>query len=502
MGDLSGNPTVLALFERSVARSPGAEALVLETGQSFTYSRLSDVADALSGRIFPLCGLVAGRRPLVCLMMHRHMPLVASMIAVLRCGAAYVPLDPAFPPERQMYIFSHSQCALLVADEESHRAALELGVSLPPTLVVSATSGEVLLSTIPEAGEAVGNALLSGSDAGSAGDEAMYVLYTSGSTGRPKGVVVRHRGVSNVVRWFVEELRLSSSSRVLGLTTVCFDISVLEIFMPLVSGGTLVFADTGSQKNPFRLLELVNSARVNVFQATPTTYEMMLATGWRGDQNIDFLVGGEAFRASLLPLLGTCRSIRNVYGPTETTIWSSCYLLPEDVSAIPHSGNGSGVSVNVPIGSPISNTAFYLVDPDTAKLTASSEGELWIGGDGVAEGYLNAPELTTARFLPNPFGDGMVYRTGDLVRRVGDNDYVFVRRLDDQVKVDGFRIELSEIETVYAQHPLVEQAVAAVKNNRLIVFLKPKHSGPLSMEGEKSIHRAAASSLTYYMMPK
>ena len=499
MTSADGSETVLDLFERSVARSPEAVALVQAGGESFTYSQLSDVAASLAERIRPSCSGAAGRRPLVCLMMQRHMPLVASMLAVLRCGAAYVPVDPSFPPERQSYIFAHSQCSLLIADEESHRAALELGVRLPPAVVVAET-GEVLSSYLAEGESAVGNALLDSGVSGRSAEEAMYVLYTSGSTGKPKGVVVRHRGVANVVQWFAKELGLTSESRVLALTTVCFDISVLEIYMPLTSGGTLVLADSGSQKNPYRLLELVSSARVNVVQATPTTFEMLLATGWRGDSSLDLLVGGEAFRPSLLPLLGTCRSIRNVYGPTETTIWSSCFLLPGHADKLPLSGTGVGVSV--PIGSPISRTAFYLVDPESEQLAMESEGELWIGGVGVAEGYLNAPELTSARFLRNPFGEGMVYRTGDLVRRMSSGDYVFVRRLDDQVKVDGFRIELSEVETVYSQHPLVEQAVAAVKDNRLVVFLKPQKNLLLSVADERSIHRAAAESLTHYMMPK
>jgi non-ribosomal peptide synthetase component F len=177
---------------------------------------------------------------------------------------------------------------------------------------------------------------------------------------------------------------------------------------------------------------------VTVFQATPTTYEMLLASGWKGDCGIDILVGGEAFRSSLLPLLGTCRSIRNVYGPTETTIWSSSYSLPFDVALIP--GGSVGGVVSVPVGKPISHTMFYLVDPNSADHDVCSlnatEGELYIGGIGVAAGYLHAPDMTAAKFIRNPFGEeGIVYRTGDLVSLLDGGEYVFIRRLDDQVEL-------------------------------------------------------------------
>jgi non-ribosomal peptide synthetase component F len=245
--------------------------------------------------------------------------------------------------------------------------------------------------------------------------------------------MVKESSVVNIMQWFGRELVINPASRVLCLTTFCFDISVLEIYLPLVFGGTIVLAQSTSQKDPFTLLQLISRTRVTVFQATPTTYELMLATGWAGDMKIDFLVGGEAFRPSLLPLIGACRSLRNVYGPTETTIWSSC----SDISALVM-GEGSG-PLSVPIGLPISATNFYIVvetdgidsandgrkrDQNNVKFrlaAAGEEGELWIGGVGVAAGYLNAPVLTAAVFVPNPFdavSSPILYRTGDIVRRL------------------------------------------------------------------------------------
>ena len=227
-------------------------------------------------------------------------------------------------------------------------------------------------------------------------------------------------------------------------------------------------------------------------------------------------IGGEAFRNSLIPMVENCRSVRNVCmnlsyyicfcvkiivdGPTETTIWSSCYLIPRL--------SPDKLSLPIPVGKPISQTAFYLVsekssiDNKTVVCLSGDEGELCIGGIGVAAGYLNSPTLTIEKFIVNPFGSGVIYRTGDHVRRLDGGDYVFVHRLDDQVKVDGFRIELSEIENVYSQHPLVRQAVALVRDNRLGIYILPSEGSILEQTQLSLIREHAKRFLMYYMMPK
>ena len=424
-------------------------------------------------------------------------------------------MDPAFPPDRQSYIFSHSKCQLLVADYDSYRSAITLGAELPNYMIVNSFTGEVDFVASPTINETDvdWNAVETIVPVKPTSETLVYVLYTSGSTGKPKGVTVKQLGVANIVEWFAEEMGVGSHSIVMGLTTFCFDISVLEVFLPLTRGGLLVMADSSTQKDPFRLLDLMAAFQVTVFQATPTTYEMMLATGWKGDPRIDFLVGGEAFRPSLLPIAdkagGRCNSLRNVYGPTETTIWSLSYTVPQDLAT------ASG-SVQVPIGSAISRTLLYVVaekpKPQDAwrEVEFGAEGELWIGGIGVAKGYLHAPNLTQDKFLPNPFGEGVVYRTGDVVKQLQQPgaDFVFVRRIDDQVKVDGFRIELAEIEAVYMQQKAVEQAVALVRNNKLVIYMKLTAGGRSSCDkkGEgpllEDLRTAAARSLTYYMVPK
>ena len=283
------------IFDASCEEYHHNIALITETGSSaISYSELNSNASALEAslRSFLYCDGNAGNhenvqdscRRTVAVMTERNVAMVVAIIAILKAGAAYVPVDPSFPPDRQSHIFTHSKSKLLVIDLSSYSNALSLGVQLPPVIVIDPSCGKVCkiigveftntMELIP-----VRNP-----------QDLAYVLYTSGSTGKPKGVMVTHEGVVNIVNWFADELQIKSKSVVLGLTTFCFDISVLEMFMPLFRGGTLVIASSSTQKDPFHLLDVIRDRNVTVVQATPTTYEMMLATGWRGDSNIDFLV--------------------------------------------------------------------------------------------------------------------------------------------------------------------------------------------------------------------
>jgi non-ribosomal peptide synthetase component F len=282
-----------------------------------------------------------------------------------------------------------------------------------------------------------------------------YVLYTSGSTGKPKGVMVKNKGLLNVTEYFVDLLGMGGNDSVLGLTTLCFDISMLEVFMPLMSGARLVLVTATTQKNPMKIIDCLKEWKITIMQATPTTYEMLLGMSWYGDPGVKCLVGGEACRPKVAALAPYCKKLYNVYGPTETSIWSSAYLLPDSGSKgcitaaqaeagyLSDTADISRLPKAVPVGGPIWATSFYLVDESGKEVKGQGEeGELWIGGEGVALGYLHADHLTKDRFLPNPFHQDpgeKVYKTGDLFRRLEDGSYVFVRRLDDQVKVNGYR---------------------------------------------------------------
>ena len=513
---------IVDLFVDCTLRCPDQVALVLEDGRSLTYAQLDARVDYIAKLLvrFVREGATKEEREVtqkVAIMMTRDVSFVASVLAILKVNAAYVPIDPSFPVHRQSYIFAHSQCALLLTDVASYEHVKQLGVELPLTLVLSAEQGIFEDSSDPNIADSLrdqGAAIFSTLPQRNNGAERLaYVIYTSGSTGKPKGVMVTQVGVANIVNWFAEQLNIGMKSRIMGLTTFSFDISVLEMFLPLTRGGAFVLAKSLTQKDPFRIIELIQAHGINVFQATPTTYEMMLATGWKGDDSIDFLVGGEAFRPTLLALAAASKSLRNVYGPTETTIWSTSYTVPLGFAAI-----ADTKSLVMPIGSAISETDLYLVQEKKAAdgswqlvTNDDDEGELWIGGSGVSVGYLHALELTREKFLDNPFrSGGRVYRTGDVARRIGSGPdkgmYIFVRRIDDQVKLDGFRIELQEVEAVFAADSLLEQAVAAVIGNKLVLYAK---ASPLSSPScrldvwqEQQLLDRAGKFLTHYMLPK
>lgn len=498
---------LLDLFEVQAQTRPADTAIVLESGPCHSYAELNSAATDIALVCLAHLGdaAIGPASPLVSVLVNRHLGTMACILAVLKCGAGYVPVDPSFPSERQAHIFAHSQSALLIADEESFRKASSFGIALPPTIVVS-TAGRIVDTHNLVLRDAVSFPLVRAAARQRVNGGVFYVLYTSGSTGKPKGVECHARGVHNTVTWFAAQLKASESTRVLGLTTYCFDISLVELFLPIIVGGTLVLAESSSQRNPFRVMDVMRERAVNVFQATPTSYEMLLAAGWKGDPQMDLIVGGEAFRPSKFPLLDNCKSFRNGYGPTEACIYASAYLLPRHSSLIPVSEKGV---VRVPVGSPVDGNLFYLVADETKPVTdltigdlSDSLGELWIGGVGVATGYLNAPDLTAARFIPNPFGPGTVYRTGDLVQRLAGGEYVFVKRLDDQVKIDGFRIELAEIENVYCEHMLVEQAVVVVRQNTLVAYLKLRGAETLSQNTRRELHAHIGKHLTHYMLPK
>ena len=312
--------SVLDHFERHVELTPHHPAVILENGKVYSYQILNILAIEIGKEIASAVhgvSLVEGNDdspPLVAVMLTRGIGLIAGILGVLKAGSAYVPVDPAFPPDRQTYIFGQAKCQLLITDAECFEQALSLGVQVPPTLVLNATvmqptgiMGNIVERSfhLPPIDNTRKQTLL---DAGRAqvihrkDGGLMYVLYTSGSTGKPKGVMIKHAGVTSQMMWFRDELQVGPHSRVLGLATICFDISVLEMYLPLVSGGTLVYVDQGTQKDPFQLVEIMEKYGVTVFQATPTTYDMLFAIGWKGDPKVDFLVGGEAFRPSLCSL--------------------------------------------------------------------------------------------------------------------------------------------------------------------------------------------------------
>ena len=314
-----------------------------------------------------------------------------------------------------------------------------------------------------------------------------YVIYTSGSTGQPKGVQVEHCSLTNFLSTMRKRPGLSANDVLLAVTTVAFDIAGLELWLPLTAGASVVLASRDEVTDALGLMRILKKSHITMMQGTPATWQMLLAAGWTGNSRFKVLCGGEFLSSSLADeLAARCGSLWNMYGPTETTIWSSLHEIRGREAAI------------VPIGRPIGNTTMYVLDRNLQPVPVGVRGELYIGGDGVARGYLAAPQLTAERFVPDPFSTGTnsrLYRTGDLVRQRHDGNIEFLDRNDFQVKVRGFRIEPAEIEEVLAKHPAVREAIVQARedtpgNKRLVAYVVAESEiTPLSEQLALSLER-------------
>ena len=321
-----------------------------------------------------------------------------------------------------------------------------------------------------------------------------YILFTSGSTGKPKGVQIPHQAVVNFLTSMQQEPGLLYSDRLLSVTTLSFDISVLEVFLPLITGACVVVLPGDAVYDAAALIQHLELSNITVMQATPATWQMIIDAGWSGDKHLKVLCGGEAMPKELARWLTQhVGSVWNMYGPTETTVWSTiCEILPTtDI---------------ITIGHPIANTRIYILDQNMEPVPVSVAGELYIAGDGVARGYLKLPELTAEKFVPEPFlgtANAFMYRTGDQARYLSDGRIDFLGRADFQVKVRGFRIELGEIETVLNNHPDIRQAVVIAREDtpgdkRLVAYLISETSRQIDT-GE--LRQFIREKLPDYMVP-
>ncbi len=403
------------LIAEQAARTPGREA-VRFGDRSLTYGELNAAADRLAGH---LAGLGVGPEDRVGIRVERSLEMVVAVLGVLKAGGAYVPVDPEHPRERLDFVLRDAGAGTVLTRES--------------------------VAGREEASEAAG-----GLPAVPAPEALAYVIYTSGSTGQPKGVQVPHRALVNFLASMRREPGFTADDVIVAVTTLSFDIAGLELFLPLVSGGRVVVAPSETVADGRALAALLKDSGATVMQATPATWRLLLESGWEGDPGLRALCGGEALPRDLAErLLGKVGALWNVYGPTETTIWSTA-------------GRVRGGEGAVPLGGPLANTQIHLLDRGGQPVPVGVPGELFIGGDGVARGYLGRPALTAERFVPDPFAaapGARLYRTGDLVRRRADGALEFLGRTDHQVKIRGFRIELGEIEAVLAACPGVAQAV-------------------------------------------
>ncbi|WP_050515073.1 non-ribosomal peptide synthetase [Streptomyces rimosus] len=445
--------TVPELIAEQAARQPDAVAVV-HADRRLTYAELDAGAERLAARLRAK-GIGAGA--LVAVRASRSERLLIGLLGVLKAGAAYIPLDAEYPPERIEFV---------LADAD---AAHELGdADLSAEAVVA--DGEPLSADTPLPSPAPA--------------DLAYVIYTSGSTGRPKGVQIEHRSLTNLLLSLRDLLGSGPGHRWLALTSVSFDISGLELFLPLVTGGTVVVAGAGDTRDGAALADLIARHGITHVQATPTGWAMLLDNGFDAPA-VTALAGGEALPPTLArrlrPRVGR---LLNVYGPTETTIWSTYDEIDTETD-------------EVTIGRPLANTRVYVLDECLEPVPAGLPGDLYIAGAGLARGYVGRPELDSERFLPDPFGPpgSRMYRTGDRARRRADGRLDFLGRTDDQIKLRGYRIELGEIESRLLALEGVDRAAAAVRDGRLIGY----YAGAADAG---RLRRDLAPALPPYMVPE
>lgn len=424
------------LLEKNKPENTFETRLYPENQNKNNPTELSDLPDSPPFTQYSVSG--NGKKRFVGIYLHRSVELVATVLGVLKAGLAYIPLDPLFPVDRIKYVIADAGLDLVVSNSE---LAPDLNGAVPQIIWLDGMLGKQ---------EPISNPELSVNP-----EMAAYVLYTSGSTGNPKGVEIGQEALTNFLRSMQEKPGIAAEDRLLAVTTLAFDISMLEIFLPLISGAQIILAAKEDIYSGAALSQLISRHKATFFQATPATWKMLIEAGWQGAP-LKALCGGEALSLSLAhEIRKRTSSLWNMYGPTETTIWSTVSEIQD-------------MATYVSLGEPIANTELYIVDKAGRIAALGVPGELCIGGKGLAHGYLNRPELTAEKFITLVVEGSQVkvYKTGDLVRYNPAHYLEYLGRIDNQVKIRGYRIELGEIEVAIRDYKGVEDCVVSVKELR------------------------------------
>lgn len=471
--DYPTSKTIHQLFEEQVERTPDAVAVVFED-KKLTYKELNEKSNRLA-RLLREKGV--GRDSIVGIMVNRSLEMMVGIMGILKAGGAYLPIDPHYPEERINYMLEDSGTNILLT-QSSLKDKIKYMCS-----VLYINDNEIYYKE----GSNLQNI--------NKPSDLIYVIYTSGSTGKPKGVMLTHKSVNNFIKGISDKIEFLPGKAILSVTTICFDIFVLESLMSLCCGLKMVIADEEQQKIPRLLNEIIIKNNVNMMQTTPSKMQLLL----NDDSNTsclknltEILLGGEALPDLVLQKLRplTQAKIFNMYGPTETTVWSAVYNLT----------NASEIL----IGKPIANTYVYILDKFLNLVPAGVPGDLYIGGDGLARGYYNRLELTNERFIQNPFTPGeRIYKTGDLAKWNFDGNIEFLGRIDNQVKIRGLRIELGEIESKFSANDLIDEAAVIAKNDKngqsfLCAYIVPKEGAKISVT---ELRRYLSKELPDYMIP-
>ncbi|MBV9341275.1 MAG: amino acid adenylation domain-containing protein, partial [Acidobacteria bacterium] len=464
------------LFEVQVRCNPQAIAVSCE-GRQMSYGELNCRANRLARY---LRKLGVGSEVLVGLCADRSIDMVVGLIGILKAGGAYLPLDAQYPKERLKEVLEDAAVKVIISQKK-------IGATLPRHAAKMVWLDGDWPAISRESGENLGISV--------APQDLAYLIYTSGSTGKPKGVQIEHRSLANLLNSMRQQPGLSRDDLLLAVTTLAFDIAGLEVYLPLIVGAKVVIASRDAVRDGSRLKTLLAESGATVMQATPATWRLLLEAGWKGSPQLKILCGGEALSPELArELVARGGSVWNLYGPTETTIWSAVHRVD---------GKPEG---RIHIGRPIANTQFYILNQELLPAPAGVPGELYIGGDGLSRGYLNRPQLTAEKFIVHPFSSepgARLYRTGDFARYRRDGTVEYLARCDRQVKIRGFRVELDEIEAVLSQNAGVSQSAVMLGDDQsgrrvLAAYIATRTGSAPTVKGLRGYLR---KKLPEYMIP-
>ena len=473
---LPDDPVLPRSFEKQAAMNPDSIAFIDENSH-LTYRQLNIRANQLAHH---LKNNNIGPGSLVGVIMDRSINMAVALYAILKAGGAYVPIDPAFPQDRIAYMLGDTGLKLILTEEKI------------ASLLPENDSKIIFIDTI---GQTIENQPTSNPDVKISPENLAYVIYTSGSTGKPKGVQVPHRAAVNFLNSMSNTPGIKAKDTLLSVTTLSFDISVLELFLPQIAGAKTIIASQKAASNGEELLKLIHKHNATIIQATPVTFYLLLAAGWEGSDNFKVLCGGEPVPLEMARELNKRASrVWNMYGPTETTVWSTCCRIEETDNQIL-------------VGKPIENTQTYIVNKNNQPNPIGVAGELLIGGTGITHGYLNRPNLTNKVFIQNIFNknsaEDKLYKTGDMASYLPDGSIKVLGRIDNQIKLRGYRIELGEIESVLEAHSSINRAASIVREDipgdkRLVVYVTLNNVHEFS---EIKLKQYLRTKLPDYMIP-
>lgn len=468
----------IQLFEKQADRTPDAVAVICGK-HNLSYRELDERSNRLAHY---LISNGVGSESIVGIYIDRSIEMLVGLLGIHKAEAAYLPMDPIFPADRLAYMLEDAHVNIILSETKLSGALPDCSAKI----ICLDAEWDIISDFSAEKPADRSNA-----------HNLAYLIYTSGSTGKPKGVQIEQCSLINFLMSMVKKTELNERDALLAVTTLSFDIAGLELYLPLICGARVVIAERDDVTDGSRLAEMLQEHGIGIMQATPATWKLLIDSGWTGSSRLKILCGGEALPGDLAnQLLDRCSMLFNVYGPTETTIWST-------ISRV-ESGAGS-----ISIGKPIANTQIYVLDKSMNPVPIGLPGELFIGGDGLARGYLNLPELTGEKFISDPFSKkehARLYKTGDLVKYLPDGRLEFMGRMDNQVKVRGFRIELGEIETLLNQNIAVKESVVAAKEmiqgeKSLIAYIIPSQEKEHELLSVEYLRKSLNSRLPDYMIP-